>query len=84
MPTPLPHGFYVAASKAVLTHPVITYDLEESYEFGCRNRVHVRHPFWQAELVDFLCGGESSGLTQVDRAAHARLAEILDAAEHRP
>ena len=54
VPTPLPHGFYVGASKNVLTHPVITYDLEESYEFSRRNRVHVRHPFWQAELVDFL------------------------------
>ena len=54
IPAALPHGFYVGASKHVLTHPVITYDLEESYELSRRNGVHVRHPFWQAELVDFL------------------------------
>jgi asparagine synthase (glutamine-hydrolysing) len=54
VPARLPHGFYVRACKDVLTHPVITYDLEESYEFGRRNGLRVRHPFWQAELVDFL------------------------------
>ena len=37
-----------------------------------------------AELAQFLCGGEASGLTQVNQAVHARLAGIFDAAENRP
>ena len=67
VPLPAPHGYCVRACKEVLTHPVIAYDLEESFEFSRRAGVRVRHPFWQAELVDFLFRFPPAALNQPRR-----------------
>ena len=48
-------GFYVRETKATLNHPCVTGDLEETQEFGRRLGVRMLHPFWDADLVEFLC-----------------------------
>ena len=48
-------GFYVRETKATLNHPCVTGDLEETQEFGRRLGVRMLHPFWDADVVEFLC-----------------------------
>src|SRR5690606_38973509 len=55
VPEPAPYGYYVREMRRALLHPLIAYDLEESFEMGRRQGVRLRHPFWDAPLVEFLC-----------------------------
>jgi asparagine synthase (glutamine-hydrolysing) len=48
-------GFYVRETRTTLRHPCVTGDLEEAHEFGRRFGVQMRHPFWDVDLVEFLC-----------------------------
>ncbi|HEX6211611.1 MAG TPA: asparagine synthase-related protein [Methylomirabilota bacterium] len=48
-------GFYLRESRAMLRHPAIVGDLEEAYELGRRSGVAMLHPYWDADLAEFLC-----------------------------
>jgi asparagine synthetase B (glutamine-hydrolysing) len=48
------NGFYVRDMRHGLLHPLVGLDLEDSWEMGRRLGLRIRHPFWDAELVDFL------------------------------
>jgi len=48
-------GFYVRETRTTLRHPCVTGDLEEAHEFGRRFGAEMRHPFWDVDLVEFLC-----------------------------
>jgi asparagine synthase (glutamine-hydrolysing) len=48
-------SFYVRETRTTLRHPCVTGDLEEAHEFGRRCGVEMRHPFWDVDLVEFLC-----------------------------
>lgn len=65
--------FYFRAARNFLDHPQTTLDFEEAYENGRRLGMRIRHPFWDAELVQMLYrmppevlqrGGRSKGLVR--------------------
>jgi asparagine synthase (glutamine-hydrolysing) len=66
-------GFYFRELHRALEHPLTTLELEEIFESGRRLGLRVLMPFWDAELVQFLCrvsprllnqGGRSKGLVR--------------------
>jgi asparagine synthetase B (glutamine-hydrolysing) len=68
-----PGGFYFRDLHRALDHPLTTLELEEMFESGRRLGLRVLMPFWDAELVRFLCrvpprllnqGGRSKGLVR--------------------
>jgi asparagine synthase (glutamine-hydrolysing) len=68
-----PGGFYFRELHRALDHPLTTLELEEMFEGGRRLGLRVLMPFWDAELVRFLCrvpprllnqGGRSKGLVR--------------------
>jgi asparagine synthase (glutamine-hydrolysing) len=68
-----PGGFYFRELHRALEHPLTTLELEEMFESGRRLGLRVLMPFWDAELVRFLCrvpprllnqGGRSKGLVR--------------------
>lgn len=48
-------GFYAREMLATLAHPCVTGSLEETYEFGRRVGIRQAHPYWDVDLVEFLC-----------------------------
>jgi asparagine synthase (glutamine-hydrolysing) len=68
-----PGGFYFRELHRALEHPLTTLELEEIFESGRRLGLRLLMPFWDAELVQFLCrvpprllnqGGRSKGLVR--------------------
>lgn len=48
-------SFYFRELRQVLDHPLTTLELEEIFESGRRLGLRILQPFWDAELVEFLC-----------------------------
>ena len=70
---PGPYGSYFADARLSLDHPVVSWELEESFENGRRLGVRYFHPYWDSELVDLLwrtppailaSGGHMKGLVR--------------------
>ncbi len=70
---PGPYGSYFAEARLSLDHPVVSWELEETFENGRRLGVRYFHPYWDSELVDFLwrtppsilaAGGRMKGLVR--------------------
>ncbi|MFB3855260.1 MAG: asparagine synthase-related protein [Vicinamibacterales bacterium] len=68
-----PEGFYAAELRASLDHPLVAWEVEESFETGRSAGVLYRHPYLDADLIDFLFrvppqilnrGGRSKGLVR--------------------
>jgi asparagine synthetase B (glutamine-hydrolysing) len=51
---PGPYGNYFAVCRVALDHPVVSWELEETFENGRRLGVRFFHPYWDSELVDLL------------------------------
>ncbi len=78
LPDPNPReGFYLRDARTALDHPLMAIDLEETFEMGRRLGVRILHPYWDADLVDFLHrvppqhlnrGGWSKGLVRYTMA----------------
>jgi asparagine synthetase B (glutamine-hydrolysing) len=67
------YGNYFAESRLVLDHPVVSWELEETFENGRRLGVRFFHPYWDSDLVDLLwrtppsllaAGGRMKGLVR--------------------
>ena len=72
-PADPPGGFYVHELRSSLDHSLVSWELEEQYQFGAAIGVNIMHPFWDADLVDLLFrlrpntlnrGGRSKGLVR--------------------
>ena len=50
-----PEGFYLREVRTALDHSLISWDLEEQFQFGLRAGVRFAHPFVDADLVELLC-----------------------------
>jgi Asparagine synthase len=70
---PGPHGNYFAECRLALDHPVVSWELEETFENGRRLGVRFVHPYWDSDLVDLLwrippsllaSGGHMKGLVR--------------------
>jgi asparagine synthetase B (glutamine-hydrolysing) len=70
---PGPYGSYFADARLSLDHPVVSWELEETFENGRRLGVRYFHPYWDSELVDLLwrtppailaSGGRMKGLVR--------------------
>jgi len=68
-----PYGSYFAEARLSLDHPVVSWELEETFENGRRLGVRYFHPYWDSELVDLLwrtppstlaTGGRMKGLVR--------------------
>jgi asparagine synthetase B (glutamine-hydrolysing) len=69
-----PYGFYKQnAVSSTFAHPFINMDQEEDYEVGRRLGLKVLHPYWDSDLIQFLCkipprlllqGGREKGLVR--------------------
>ena len=51
---PGPFGAYFAESRLALDHPIVSWELEETFENGRRLGVPFFHPYWDSELVELL------------------------------
>jgi hypothetical protein len=47
-------SFYVQQMKLGLDHPLVSWELEEQFEFSRIGRVRIAHPLWDPDLVDML------------------------------
>ena len=65
---PGPYGVYVAEMRISLDHPLISWELEETFENGRRLGMEFLHPFWDSELVDTLWRTPPDVLNQGGRA----------------
>jgi len=72
-PADPPMGFYIQELRSSLEHGLVSWELEEQYQFGRLLGVEVMHPYWDADLVDMLLrtrpevlsrGGRSKGLVR--------------------
>ncbi len=70
---PGPYGNYFAVCRIALDHPVVSWELEETFENGRRLGVRFFHPYWDSDLVDLLwrvppallaAGGRMKGLVR--------------------
>jgi hypothetical protein len=68
-----PYGIYFAEARLTLDHPVVSWELEETFENGRRLGVRYFHPYWDPDLVDLLwrvppsilaSGGRMKGLVR--------------------
>jgi asparagine synthetase B (glutamine-hydrolysing) len=68
-----PDGFYLQELRASLGESLVSWELEEQFQFGEQTGVEFAHPFWDADLVDALLrtppallsrGGRSKGLVR--------------------
>jgi asparagine synthase (glutamine-hydrolysing) len=68
-----PAGFYLSGMRDTLDSCIVAMELEEFFESGRRMGLLMHHPFWDAQLVDFLyrtppqllnSGGRSKGLVR--------------------
>jgi asparagine synthase (glutamine-hydrolysing) len=66
-------GFYLSEVRYALDSPVLALELEEFWESGRRMGLCMLHPFWDADLTDFLFrtppellyrGGKTKGLVR--------------------
>ena len=48
-------GFYLRELRRGLRHPLLAWEMEEFGAMGARQGLRVAHPFFDADLVDFLC-----------------------------
>ncbi len=49
-----PNGFYFQEVRASLDHPLVSMEMEETFEIGRRIGVRFQHPYWDAEIVELL------------------------------
>jgi asparagine synthase (glutamine-hydrolysing) len=72
-PADPPGGFYAHEIRTSLDHSLVSWELEEQYQFGAAIGVDIMHPFWDADLVEMLFrlrpdvlnrGGRSKGLVR--------------------
>jgi asparagine synthase (glutamine-hydrolysing) len=69
-----PHGsIYVREGRRALEHPLVDFEMEETFESGIRTGARIRQPFWDADLLALLYrihpdelnrGGRSKGLVR--------------------
>lgn len=66
-------GFYLRMARRFIDHPLLTIELEESFETSRRTGVPLFMPFWDRDLIDLLYrippdllnrGGRSKGLVR--------------------
>jgi asparagine synthase (glutamine-hydrolysing) len=66
-------SFYLDAIRRSLDHALVSVEMEETFEQGRRVGVSIRAPYWDAELLEFLCrtppallnrGGRAKGLVR--------------------
>jgi asparagine synthase (glutamine-hydrolysing) len=50
-----PRSFYLREARRILDHPLMSIEMEESFERGRRAGLPQFMPFFDADLVDFLC-----------------------------
>ncbi len=53
-PTSPSQGFYVQEIRTGMDHPLMSMELEETFEFGRRLGLRVQHPYWDADLIELL------------------------------
>jgi asparagine synthase (glutamine-hydrolysing) len=67
------YGHYFAESRLALDHPLVSWELEETFENGRRLGVRFFHPYWDSDLVELLwrtspstlaSGGRMKGLVR--------------------
>jgi hypothetical protein len=61
-------GFYLNELRASLDHSLVSWELEEQYQFGSKVGVNLMHPYWDADLVDLLFRLRPSALTRGGRS----------------
>lgn len=61
-------GFYLNELRASLDHSLVSWELEEQYQFGSKVGVNLMHPYWDADLVDLLFRLRPSALTSGGRS----------------
>jgi asparagine synthase (glutamine-hydrolysing) len=54
LPTRPENGFYLREMRQSLEHPLQAIEMENAFEQGRRIGATLRHPFWDADLVDLL------------------------------
>jgi asparagine synthetase B (glutamine-hydrolysing) len=69
-----PYGFYKHdARSTTFSHPMLTLELEEDFEAGKLLGIKLLHPFWDADLIQYLCripprlllkGGHDKGIVR--------------------
>jgi asparagine synthetase B (glutamine-hydrolysing) len=47
--------FYAKEMRTALDHPLVAMEMEETFDQGRRLDMRIHQPFWDAELVHFLC-----------------------------
>jgi asparagine synthase (glutamine-hydrolysing) len=52
--TPPSESFYLQEAKTGLDHPLVSWEIEELFNFGQMDSVRVLHPIWDPDLVDLL------------------------------
>lgn len=89
LPPKPPNGFYLREMRASLEHPLQAIEMENAFEVSRRAGASLRHPFWDADLVDLLFripprllnqGGRTKGMV---RNAIARRFPDLGFERHR-
>lgn len=70
---PGPDSYYVREGQKNLHRPLLALEMEENFEIGLRLGARLLHPYWDADLVEFLLrvpppallkGGRSKGLVR--------------------
>ncbi len=73
-----PYGFYLSTLPGGFLHPLRSLDCEEVFQSRRRTGVRELQPYWDADLIQFLCrvhpttldrGGRSKGLVRDQMAA---------------
>jgi asparagine synthase (glutamine-hydrolysing) len=49
-----PNGFYLREMRTALDHALVTMELEERHHIGRRTGLRFMHPYWDADVVQFL------------------------------
>jgi asparagine synthase (glutamine-hydrolysing) len=49
------HGFYFRDLDSPVLHPERSREQEEDFEIGHRLRLRIQHPYWDPDLISFLC-----------------------------
>jgi hypothetical protein len=52
---PEPRSFYLREARRILDHPLMSIEMEEAFESGRRTGMPQFMPFFDADLIDFLC-----------------------------
>lgn len=51
---PGPFGIYFSEARLALDHPIISWELEETFENGRRMGMRFLHPYWDPDLIEML------------------------------